>query len=195
MHYLLIPHVAFVTAVLAAGGPHSRTVSDTVWVADTSHSSAEFDVLHMGISHVRGTIPIIVAQATIPGGQTLPRSVEATLDASRIDTHQAKRDADLRSDHWFDVSKYSTITFVSSGITRTSDTAFTIAGNLTIHGVTKPVTLQATYGGRGAGMRGEPHVAYTAVTTIDRRDFGMTGGGPVVGTAITISLAIEAAAR
>jgi polyisoprenoid-binding protein YceI len=166
-----------------------------VWVADTSHSSAEFDVLHLGISHVRGTIPITSAEATTPAGQTRPSSVQATLDIARIDTHQSRRDNDLRSDHWFDVAKYPTMTFASTDVKGTSDSTFLITGNLTLHGVTKPVTLQATFGGRGPGMKGEPHVAYTATTTIDRRDFGMGGGVPVVGTAITISLSIEAATR
>jgi polyisoprenoid-binding protein YceI len=193
MLHLFVPHAAFVAAFL--GVAHSRPAADTVWVADTSHSSAEFDVLHMGISHVRGTIPITSAQATIPAGQTRPSSIQATLDVSRIDTHQSRRDNDLRSDHWFDVAKYPTITFASTGVSGTSDSTFTIAGTLTMHGVTKPVTLQATFDGRGPGMKGEPHVAYTAATTIDRRDFGMVGGTPVVGNAITISLAIEAAAR
>jgi polyisoprenoid-binding protein YceI len=193
MLHLFAPHAALVAAFL--GVAHPQPAADTVWVADTSHSSAEFDVLHLGISHVRGTIPITSAQATIPPGQTRPSSIQATLDVSRIDTHQSKRDNDLRSDHWFDVTKYPTITFASTSVSGASDSAFTIAGNLTIHGVTKPVTLQATFGGRGPGMKGEPHVAYTAATTIDRRDFGLIGGGPVVGTAITISLSIEAAAR
>jgi len=172
--------------------PARGAAADTVWAADTGHSSAEFDVTHFGISHVKGTIPIVSARATLPAGAHRPSSIEATLDVRRIDSHNTRRDNDLRSDHWFDVAKYPTITFASTSVSGTSDSSFTIAGNLTVHGVTKPVTLAASFSGRATDQRGVAHIAYTATTTIDRRDFGLTGNPSVVGTSITITLSIEA---
>jgi len=192
--------LALALVTLAVGAlPSSRptavpapAAADTVWAADTGHSSAEFDVTHFGISHVKGTIPIVSALATIPAGGHRPSSIQATLDLRRVDTHNTRRDNDLRSDHWFDVAKFPTMTFASTSVTGTTDSAFTIAGSLTFHGVTKPVTLAATFSGRAADQQGRAHIAYTATTSIDRRDFGLTGSPSVVGTTIGITLEIEA---
>jgi polyisoprenoid-binding protein YceI len=192
--------LALTVAILCAGAAQSArhapapslAAADTVWAADTGHSSAEFDVTHFGISHVKGTIPIVSALATIPAGAHRPSSITATLDLRRVDTHNTRRDNDLRSDHWFDVAKFPTMTFASTSVSGTSDSAFAIVGSLTFHGVTKPVTLAATFSGRAADQQGRAHIAYTATTTIDRRDFGLTGNPTVVGTTIGITLEIEA---
>ena len=86
------------------------------WVADPRHSSAEFTISHLGIAHVRGVIPIV--SATIVGSPQLPARVDATLDASGIDTRNDTRDGDLKSPHFFDASRYPTLTFASTSIDR-----------------------------------------------------------------------------
>jgi polyisoprenoid-binding protein YceI len=115
------------------------------------------------------------------------------LDPSGIDTHNGMRDADLKSPHFFDVATDPAMTFASTSITATDDKHITINGNLTMHGVTKPVTLAAVFLGRGPGMKGEPHIAYTASVTVDRTQWGMTYGNPVVSNSIDLAIDVEAA--
>jgi polyisoprenoid-binding protein YceI len=177
-------------ALIAAG---TALAAPSTWKVDPVHSSATFTVVHLGISKVTGTIPIQSATVTIPDGSNVPTSIVAQLDPSGIDTHNTQRDGDLRSDHFFNVAAFPALTFTSTSITATDDKHITVNGNLTMHGVTKPVTLAASYLGRGPGMHGEPHVAYTATVTIDRTQWGMNYGYPVVGNSADLSLDIEAA--
>jgi polyisoprenoid-binding protein YceI len=201
MSALRVAPLAASLVLLTAAAPTAHratlgTASDSTWTADPVHSSAEFDVVHLGITHVKGTIPIASIQATVPGGAVAPSGIQATLDVNGVSTNNAKRDADLRSDHFFDVAHYPTIAFQSTQVSTVgADSTFTISGTLTMHGVTKPVTLKAHFDGRIAGMDGHPRAAYRATTTVDRRDFGMTYGLPVAGASVTISLSVEAASK
>jgi polyisoprenoid-binding protein YceI len=166
---------------------------------DLNHTQAEFSVVHLGFSHVRGLVPV-TAGTLVLDGSNVPTSVAATLNAAGLDTKSADRDSDLRGAEWFETAKYPTMSFVSTRIEGTNPNAFTIAGNLTMHGVTKPVTLAAKFEGRMVDARGRAHVAYSATTTVDRRDFNLNygktipGGGLVAGYDVTISLSVEAVA-
>ena len=166
---------------------------------DLNHTQAEFSVVHLGFSHVRGLIPVS-AGTLVLDGSNVPTSVTATLNAAGRDTKSADRDSDLRGAEWFETAKYPTMSFVSTRIEGTNPQAFTIAGNLTMHGVTKPVTLAAKFEGRMVDARGRAHVAYSATTTVDRRDFNLNwgktapGGGLVAAYDVTISLSVEAVA-
>ena len=166
---------------------------------DLNHTQAEFSVVHLGFSHVRGLIPVS-AGTLVLDGSNVPTSVTATLNAAGLDTKSADRDSDLRGAEWFETEKYPTMSFVSTRIEGTNPQAFTIAGNLTMHGVTKPVTLAAKFEGRMVDARGRAHVAYSATTTVDRRDFNLNwgktapGGGLVAAYDVTISLSVEAVA-
>jgi polyisoprenoid-binding protein YceI len=166
---------------------------------DLNHTQAEFSVVHLGFSHVRGLIPV-TAGTLVLDGSNVPTSVTATLNAAGLDTKSADRDSDLRGAEWFETEKYPTMSFVSTRIEGTNPQAFTIAGNLTMHGVTKPVTLAAKFEGRMVDARGRAHVAYSATTTVDRRDFNLNwgktapGGGLVAAYDVTISLSVEAVA-
>jgi polyisoprenoid-binding protein YceI len=148
---------------------------------------------------VRGLIPV-TAGTLVLDGSNVPTSVTATLNAAGLDTKSADRDSDLRGAEWFETEKYPTMSFVSTRIEGTNPQAFTIAGNLTMHGVTKPVTLAAKFEGRMVDARGRAHVAYSATTTVDRRDFNLNwgktapGGGLVAAYDVTISLSVEAVA-
>jgi polyisoprenoid-binding protein YceI len=166
---------------------------------DLNHTQAEFSVVHLGFSHVRGLVPV-TAGTLVLDGSNVPTSVAATLNAAGLDTKSADRDSDLRGAEWLETAKYPTMSFVSTRIEGTNPNAFTIAGNLTMHGVTKPVTLAAKFEGRMVDARGRAHVAYSATTTVDRRDFNLNygktipGGGLVAGYDVTISLSVEAVA-
>lgn len=164
----------------------------STWNADLNHSSALFTATHLAISHVTGTIAIKSATLKIPEGSNIPVSASAVLDPNTIDTHNDSRDRDLRSGHFFDVSSFPQMTFASTKITPADATHFTIVGNLTMHGVTRPVTLNAQYTGRMTDQRKHDHIAYTASTTIDRTQWGMSYGTFVASSNIDLNLEIEA---
>jgi polyisoprenoid-binding protein YceI len=179
---------------LCLGG--AATAAETL-TGDPNHSGAEFVVTHLTISHVHGTIPVTSWSGT-NGPGNVPTSLVATLDVKAIDTKTADRDADLRSDNWFDVSKYPTMTFKSTSIVPGSAGTFTMNGDLTMHGVTKPVTLAGKVEGAIVDSHGRRHVGYSATGTLDRRDFGLNwgkttpGGGLIVSNDVTITLNAEA---
>lgn len=162
------------------------------WSVDPVHSTAQFTARHFGIVPVIGTIPIVGASVQVPAGSQIPAAVTAELDASKIDTHDDNRDRDLRSNHFFDVTVTPTIKFVSTKISGTDPANFTIAGDLTMHGVTHPVVLTAKVVGSGTSPRGRRIIAYAATTTIDRTQWGMSYGPLVVGNSIDLSINVEA---
>jgi polyisoprenoid-binding protein YceI len=162
------------------------------WTVDPVHSTAQFTARHFGIVPVIGTIPIEKASVQLHAGSQIPSAVSAVLDASKLDTHNDMRDGDLRSAHYFNVASTPDIRFVSTKIEGTDPTHFTIAGDLTMHGETHPVVLNAQVIASGKSPRGRSIIAYGASVTIDRTQWGMTYGPLVVGNSVDISLNIEA---
>jgi polyisoprenoid-binding protein YceI len=192
---LLLGLVSLVATPLAA---QSAAATFTI---DPGHSSAEFKVQHLVVSNVRGTIPISAGTVTVPPGATLPETVNATLDATGLNTQNSDRDRDLRSADWFDVAKYPTIVFKSTKVAAGNSASFKVTGDLTLHGVTKSVVLDCSTVGRTVDGQGHPRIGYSASTTLDRRDYGMDvmkttpGGNLIAGTNIAISLEIEVVER
>jgi len=164
---------------------------------DPTHSSIEFTVRHMVFSKVRGSFTAFTVDLDIDDATNLPTSIKASIDASSVSTNVADRDAHLKSPDFLDAAQFPTLTFASTSVTGTAD-AMTIAGNLTIHGVTKPVSLSAAFDGRGKDPWGNDRIAYSANTKINRKDFGLTwnqaleAGGVLVGEDIEIALSIQA---
>ncbi|HME82850.1 MAG TPA: YceI family protein [Candidatus Eremiobacteraceae bacterium] len=175
--------------------------ADITWTIDPGHSLAEFSVVHLGVTHVRGSILIQQGSIVSASGDGQPTAISATLDASSIDTRNQDRDADLKSSNWLDVTKYPTLSFKSTNIVPGANGAFAATGDLTLHGVTRPVTLQGHVDGTTTDGRGHQRVAYSASTTIKRQDFGLNwaqqtpGGTFVAGDDVDISITIEAVNR
>jgi polyisoprenoid-binding protein YceI len=170
------------------------------WHIDPGHSNATFSVRHLVISTVRGVVPIREGSITT-AGSSIPVAVAATLDASKIASGNDNRDSDLRGKDWLEVDKYPTMTFKSTKITAGADAStFAITGDLTIHAVTKSVTLNAKFFGTTTDARGHKHAGYEASVTIDRRAFGLNwahttpGGDLVAGNEVEITLDVEAVA-
>jgi polyisoprenoid-binding protein YceI len=169
------------------------------YAVDPAHTQAEFTVTHLAISHVRGQIPLVSGTISI-GANDVPTAITATLSVKDIDTHDGGRDKDMRGPDWFDTDKYPTMTFVAKKITGTAQN-LSIAGDLTFHGVTKPVTLAAKEEGRMTDARGRTHIGYTATTTIDRRDWGLNwgkttpGGSLIAANDVSINLNVEAVSK
>jgi polyisoprenoid-binding protein YceI len=190
------PHVAiavYLTAIflLAHLAAARATAQTQTWYLDPNHSSAQFSVRHMSISTVRGAFT--KANGVVVDSPDLSQaSVNVTIDASSVDTHVEMRDKDLRSDHFFDVAKYPTITFQSKKVESAGTGKLKVAGDLTIHGVTKQVVLDVD--GPTAPVKdqkGNLHRGISATTTISRADYGMTFDSPMVGDQIAIQLDVE----
>ncbi|MFT4280678.1 YceI family protein [Microbacterium sp.] len=165
------------------------------WVLDPSHSEVSFSVRHMMISKVRGTFAVKSATIIAPENP-LEARVEASVDVASIDTKDEGRDNHLRSADFFDVETYPTLDFVSTRV-RYEGGDFLVDGDLTIRGVTKPVTFELEFGGFGTDPWGNYKAGATAKTVINREDFGLTWnaaletGGVLVGKDVTITLDLQ----
>jgi polyisoprenoid-binding protein YceI len=164
---------------------------------DPAHSSVEFTVRHMVFSRVRGTFTKFALDLEADDTTNLPTSVAATIEANSIDTQVADRDGHLKSADFLDAEKFSTIEFRGAKVSGSAQ-AFSIEGSLTLRGVTKPVVLKGAVDGRGKDPWGNDRIAFSATTTINRKDFGLTWnqaletGGLLVGEDIEIALTIQA---
>jgi polyisoprenoid-binding protein YceI len=169
------------------------------WDIDAAHSTVGFSVRHMMVSKVRGyfrTFSGVLVTAEDPTAS----SVEATIDMDSIDTRQEQRDAHIRSADFFDVGNHTVMTFRSTSV-RTDGADWTVVGDLTIKGITKPVELELELNGFGPDAYGGFRAGFSAKTEISRKAFGvdidmpMDGGGVVVGDKVTVELEIEAVLR
>ena len=171
----------------------------TTWAIDPAHSGVEFAVKHMMITTVRGRFSGVTGTLVLDDDDLAHSSVEVEIDVTSVDTRDEKRDAHLRSPDFFDAERFPTITFKSTRVEPKDDDELRIVGDLTIHGVTREVVLEARYLGRGTNPWGTEVIGYEATTKLSRKDFGMEfnvaldAGGWLVGDEIKITLDIEAA--
>lgn len=190
----MIGRVASLLGTLALGGSLALAQTST-WVPDKAHSSVDFSILHMSLSQVRGHFGNIGGSIVWNEGDITKSTVNVTIDVTTVDTGVAARDADLKSDHFFDVAKFPTATFVSTSVSK-SGSGLTVSGNLTLHGVTKPVVLQID-GPRGPlpGMDKKPHAGFTATSTVKRTDFGIGTKYPpsMVGDDVNLTIDLDMA--
>lgn len=173
------------------------TPTRTTWHIDPTHSQVEFAVRHMMIATVRGRFADVKGAVTTDESDLRKAEVDVVIDVNSIDTREAKRDAHLKSADFFDLEKHPVITFKSTGVSDLRGGEFKLVGNLTIHGVTREVTLDVTSEGRARDPWGGERAGYSAVARINRKDFGLTWnqaletGGLLVGDEIKISLDLE----
>ena len=191
-------------SLLALGGlltgfhAEDPTIPPGTYTLDTSHSEVSFKVKHLGISTVTGYFRDYEATVASETGRLQDLQVRAVIQAASIDTGNAKRDAHLRSEDFFEAETYPTITFVSTGIRNVDEDEFEVLGNLTMHGVTRPVVLEAELVGQGVDPWGGRRVAFEGEAEIARKDFGLSWnkaletGGVLVGEDVRIEIAAEA---
>jgi polyisoprenoid-binding protein YceI len=166
------------------------------WSIDPSHSDISFSVRHLMVSKVRGSFTSFEGNLTI-GENPLDSSVEVTIDLASVDTRDANRDAHLRSADFFGVEVHPTATFRSTGVHARGD-GFVVDGELSIHGVTRPVSLDLEFNGTTSDPYGGRRAGFSASTELSRSDFGidismpLDGGGVVVGDKIKVQLEVEA---
>jgi polyisoprenoid-binding protein YceI len=170
----------------------------TSWNIDTTHSGINFSIRHMVVSKVRGRFTRFSGTLALDEADLSRSVVEATIDASSIDTGTAQRDEHLRSADFFDVARFPELRFRSTRIERLAEDRYRVAGDLTIRDVTRPVSLEVEYGGRARDPWGNERAGFIARTSLDRKDFGLRwnqaleAGGVLVGDRVDIDLEVQA---
>jgi polyisoprenoid-binding protein YceI len=180
-----------ITEITAASGLQAGT-----WDIDPSHSSVEFTVRHMMFSKVRGRFASFRGTVVI-GDEPSESSVEAVVDVASVDTNDENRDAHLRGPDFFDAERYPEMTFVSRSVRAEGDHAV-VTGDLTLHGVTRPVELDLELNGIGTDPFGRTKAGFSASTELSRKDFGLEWnvaletGGVLLGDKVQVALEIQA---
>ncbi|MGO9125145.1 MAG: YceI family protein [Terriglobales bacterium] len=173
-------------------------IATTTWNIDPVHTVAEFKVKHMMISNVKGQFTAVKGVLVLDETALANSHVEASMEAASINTREPQRDAHLKSADFFDVEKFPTLSFKSTQISRVSEGELAVAGDLTIHGITRKVVF--TVEGPTASAKdpwGNTRIGLSAVTKINRKDFGLTWnaaletGGILVGEEVTITLDVQ----
>lgn len=185
--------LAFLGLVAAAAAARADT-----WNIDPVHTTVEFSVRHMMISNVKGQFERVSGTISANGSDPNSVQISAVIDATSINTRVEKRDAHLKSAAFLDVDKYPTITFKSTKVEPDGSNKWKVTGDLTLHGVTKPVVLEVETTAPIKDPSGKTRAGASATTKIDRKDFGvlwnkpMEAGGVLVGDEVAISIEVEA---
>ncbi|HZH02929.1 MAG TPA: YceI family protein [Myxococcaceae bacterium] len=184
---------AVTAAVVLAFSPATHAAT---WDIDAGHSQVGFSIRHLMVSNVKGEFAKVTGTLTLDEKDVTQSSAQAVIDAASINTRDPKRDEHLRSPDFFDVAKYPTITFKSKSVRKAGD-KLKIVGDLTMHGVTREVTLDATAPTREVVFNGLTKTGLTATTQINRKDFGISwnkaldNGGIALGEEVAIALELE----
>lgn len=185
---------------MSAIATHDLTVAPvvTTWTIDPAHSSAQFKVKHMMISNVKGEFAGLTGSLELDKEDVTRSRVEASIDAATLNSRDSQRDSHLKGADFLDVEQFPTLTFKSGRISKKADGELVVAGDLTIHGATRPVSFAVE--GLSAPAKdpwGNTRIGLSATTRINRKDFGLTWntaletGGVLVGEEVTITLEVQ----
>ncbi len=144
------------------------------WQLDTAHTHIGFSVKHMMVSTVRGQFTQFAGTLDLDEAQPERSRVEVSIDPTSITTGDPKRDGHLRTADFFEVETYPEIRFVSTGVEKLGEDEYRVTGDLTMHGITRPVTLQVTLDGQSRDMQGQRRAGFTLSGAINRKDYGLT---------------------
>lgn len=175
----------------------AQPTTATTWVIDPSHSEVQFKVKHLVISTVTGSFGQYEGQVESTGDDFDGANISFSADISSINTGSEQRDGHLKSTDFFDAEQFPKLTFVSTSMTKTGEDTYSLTGDLTIHGVTKPVTLKAEYGGQMQDFYGQTKAGFEINGIIKRKEFGLTwdgvteAGGVVVSDDVRLVLNIQ----
>ena len=166
------------------------------WNLDPTHSEVSFSVRHLAISKVKGSFESFDATLETAEDHTASK-VTASIDVASVNTNQKDRDGHLQTGDFFLAEEHPKMTFVSTSIEEKGDDSFLVHGDLTLRGVTKPVTLKSEFGGLVVDGYGQTKLGFSATTKIDRTEFGVTwnaaleAGGFTLGNDVTVTLEIQ----
>lgn len=189
--------IATAAAAVLALSSASAFAAPSTWSVDPEHSSAQFAVKHLGLSTVRGEMGKVGGTLTYDDKDVTKSKVTATVDATAISTREEKRDTHLKSDAFFNVEKYPTITFTSTKVVKVSKGKLKVTGDLTMRDKTKSVVLDVEFPGDQVTAYGDTHMAATATTKVNRQDFGISWnttvdtGGLLVGDDVSITIDMD----
>lgn len=173
-------------------------MTTNIWNIDAAHSGVNFSIRHMVVSKVRGRFGKYTGTVHLDDHDLTQSVVEATIDASSIETGTAQRDAHLRSPDFFDTERFPELRFRSTRIEKIEDARYRVTGELTIRDVTREVSIEVEYGGRAKDPWGNERIGFVAKTALDRKDFGLgwnqllETGGVLVGDRVDIDLEVQA---
>lgn len=176
-------------------------VAAATFAIDRAHSSVDFKVKHMMVSNVKGGFDDFAGTVEYDPADPKSWKVEAVIQAASIDTGVQKRDDHLRSADFFDVATFPTLAFKSTGVKAGADGTFLLTGDLTMHGVTKPITLALEVNGMVKDPQGNTRVGFSASGKLNRSDYGLTWnktmetGGVLVGDDVALTIEVEAAQK
>ncbi len=176
----------------------SAPTTTTTWKLDPAHSAAEFKVKHMMISNVKGKFTGLSGVLTEHATDSTLSSIDASVDVSTVNTGDAQRDGHLKGPDFFEAEKFPVMTFKSTSVKAKGEGEYEVTGDLTLHGITKPVTF-AVEGPSAPGKDpwGNTRIGLSATTKINRKDFGLAWnsaletGGVLVGEDVAITLDIQ----
>jgi polyisoprenoid-binding protein YceI len=158
----------------------------TKWVLDPMHSEVQFKVKHLVISTVSGFFKSFEGELDTANDDFTDASISFSLDINSIDTNQTQRDEHLKSAEFFDAEQYPKISFKSSSFTKTGDDEYALAGDLTIKGISKPVTLDVEFGGAATDFYGNTKAGFEITGKINRKEFGLTWSGVTEAGAVVV---------
>lgn len=167
------------------------------WTVDPMHTQVEFSAKHMGLMTIKGHFTGVQVAIDLDEDDFAASSVDATIDARTLTTNDERRDAHLKSPDFLHVEQFPAIRFKSTRIERAAHDRYSMAGDLTIRDVTRPVTLELTYSGQAKDPMGGVHAGFSAYAAINRKDWGLTwnvaleAGGLLVGDEVKLALEVE----
>ena len=176
----------------------SMTIANAqTWQLDKSHSSVKFSVTHMMVSETEGNFKSFTGNVSAQKEDFSDLNADFSIQVNSINTDDEKRDGHLKSPDFFDAEKYPTITFKSTSFKKADEKTYKLAGQLTMHGVTKPVTFDVKYNGTAKDPYGNIKAGFTLDGKINRKDFGLTwnaateAGGLLVGEDLKVQAEIQ----
>ena len=187
-----------ILASMASGLSLPAAAATTAWQIDPQHSSAQFAVRHLGLSTVRGAFSKLSGTMQLDDQDVTKSTIEVSIDVNTVDTREPDRDKELRSEHFFDVARFPTMTFKSKKVEQVAPGKLRVTGDLTMHGRTREVVLDVD--GLTAPAKdpwGNQRIAASATTKINRQDYGvkwnakLDNGGAVVGDDVNITIDVE----
>jgi polyisoprenoid-binding protein YceI len=181
-----------ITALTIAMAPALAFGQAATWNVDGGHSRAGFSVKHLVISDVKGDFDKLSGKAQVDEADLSKSSIEVTIEAGSISTRDEKRDNHLRSPDFFDVAKFPTLTFKSTKVVAGKDGALTVTGDLTMRGVTKPVTLEGSITNSITDPQGNTRRGVSLAGKLNRKDFGVSyGPAAIVGDEVKLDIQAE----
>jgi polyisoprenoid-binding protein YceI len=173
--------------------------AQTKWTVDMAHSSIKFTVTHLVISEVEGQFNTFSGTVTASNPDFTDAVIDFTVDVNSVNTDNGMRDKHLKSPDFFNVEKYPQVTFKGNSFKKLADNKYELTGDFTMHGITKPVKFDVTYGGTADDGYGHIKAGFKATTTINRFDYDLKwnalteAGGAVAGKDVTIIVRLELA--